>query len=148
MDAEDIILFSEPTKGAVERAEDYPRWWYFHNIPVMDFDQTAEVEKVMEEYLKKYPEELVTVERFTRGREEFQTLLLTTNLRYAELTEITESLPYSEYKKLLDKSINILGGGASDFFEKLRGDTSSKKPAQKKGKAANTSTKSPDQPGI
>lgn len=146
MIADDIPLLDAPTKRGVELAEDYARWWYLKNIPVMDYDSLMTVDEMMQDIMKKNPEMLVKVERFVEGQEDYKTLLLTTNLTYIELDEIILSLPHYEYQKLLDKSINILGGSASDFFQKLSESTSLKK-KKNPVKGSNGSTKSPGQAG-
>lgn len=146
MIADDIRLSDAPTIRGVELALDYPRWWYLKNIPVMDCDQLTTVDEMMQDFMMKNPEMLVKVERFVENQEDYQTLLLTTNLTYVELDELILSLPHYEYQKLLDKSINILGGSASDFFQKLSENTSLKK-KKNQAKGSNGSTKSPGQPG-
>lgn len=146
MIADDIHLIDAPTKRGVELAEDYARWWYLKNIPIMEYDQLLTVDEMMQDFLKKNPEMLVKVERFVEDQEDYKTLLLTTNLTYVELDEITLSLPHVEYQKLLDKSINILNGSASDFFQKL-GESTSLKKMKNVVKESNTSMKSPAQPG-
>lgn len=146
MIADDIPLLDTPTKRGVELAEDYTRWWYLKNIPVMDYDQLMTVDEMMTDIMKKNPEMLVKVERFLEDKEDYKTLLLATNLSYAELDELILSLPHYEYPKLLDRSINILGGSASDFFQKL-GENTSLKRKKNPAKGSNGSTKSPGQPG-
>lgn len=146
MIADDIPLIDAPTKRGVELAEDYARWWYLKNIPVMDYDSLMTVDEMMTDIMKKNPEMLVKVERFIEGQEDYKTLLLTTNLTYVELDEIILSLPHYEYQKLLDKSINILGGSASDFFQKL-GESMSLKKKKVMVKGSDGFMKSKDQPG-
>jgi hypothetical protein len=146
MIADDIRLIDAPTKRGVELAEDYARWWYLKNIHEMEYDSLMTVDEMMRDIMKKNPERLVEVERFVEGQEDYKTLLLTTNLTYVELDEIILSLPHYEYEKLLDKSINILGGSASDFFQKL-GESTSLKKTKSPAKGSNGSTKSPAPPG-
>jgi hypothetical protein len=142
MIADDIPLFSEPSKRAAELAIGYPRYWYLTHIPKKYLTKdTASIEDVMKEWLTESPESILDVENITETIEEKQTLLLATNCSYADLDTFDTSLSYFEYQKLVENSRTILGGGAEAFFARYPAGTFSKR--MKNQSFQNTSTKSP-----
>lgn len=140
--ADDIPLFEEPTHRAVQLAIGYRPHWYYKNVPKKYLhDDTAKIEDVIKAWFEDCPDAIIFVENAMSGFEEKQTLLLTTNLSYAEVEELDTKLSWVEYQKLIDKSRNILNGGADSFFKKYQGAMSSKM-TKNTAPDSNTSTKS------
>lgn len=145
--ADDIPLFEEPTHRAAQLALNYRLYWYYKNVPKKYFqDETAKIEDVIKTWFEECPDAIIFVETAINGFEEKQTLLLATNLSYADVEELDTQLSWVEYQKLIDKCRNILNGGADSFFKKYQGVMSSKVIANV-SPDSNTSTKSRVQRG-
>jgi hypothetical protein len=114
-------LTDNPSHGAVKRARrEYKRMLYSQ----LDLDElreemseqelrNTEFEELLQRQLLKHPEQFALMQEDLKEYEDNATIMLAAGLTEQEI----EALGEKEYRELLEKCREVLGGGASVFFK-------------------------------
>jgi len=113
----------KPKLASVERAQGVLMEWLLKNIDLQSVDISTDVEASMKSAILKQPDLLPKLAALERNLSADQTIMLATGMTHAEIQELREEIAYEDWRALLAKAEEVVGGSAADFFERWSIDT-------------------------
>ncbi len=118
MTTESIKFHEKPKLASVERAQGVLMDWLLKNIDLQNMDISQDVEASMKTAILEQPELLPKLAMMERNLGADQTIMLATGMTHAEVQELRDDIAYEEWRNLLTKAEEVVGGSAADFFER------------------------------
>lgn len=118
MTIESIQFHEKPKLASVERAQGVLMDWLLKNIDLQNVDISQDVEASMKSAIIGQPELLPKLATMETHLGADQTVMLATGMTHAEVLVLREDISYEDWRKLIDKAEEVVGGSAADFFEK------------------------------
>lgn len=113
-----INFHEKPKLASVERAQGVLMDWLLKNIDLQNVDISQDVEASMKSAIIEQPDLLPKLAMMEKNLGADQTIMLATGMTHAEVLGLREDIPYEEWRALLSKAEEVVGGSAADFFEK------------------------------
>ena len=112
----EIELCENPKHRAVQQVQDIMTSWMMEKIDMSKIDQDMPLEDAIKQALMTNPKLAGEITPMQRLLPFDQTIMLATNMSYKELQALADDLTESEYRTLYEKSKEVIGGSADDFF--------------------------------
>lgn len=112
----EIQLNEHPKHRAVQQIQDIMTTWMMEKIDMSAIDQDMPLEVAIKQALMTNPKLAGEITPMQRLLPFDQTIMLATNMSYKELQALADDMTESEYRTLYEKSKDVIGGSAVDFF--------------------------------